>query len=112
MTRRDYVTLSGTLKSVRKSTETLYVNASSICDAHALLVADAIAKTDARLDKQRFLKTVHANKTLPMPVLIAAAPELLQTLRDVMAFWSLSTDDEMPAELFDRANTLIQQVQS
>ena len=79
MTRRDYVTLSGTLKSVRKSTETLYVNASSICDAHALLVADAIAKTDARLDKQRFLKTVHANKTLPMPVLIAAALGEMQT---------------------------------
>lgn len=33
--------------------------------------------------------------------------EAIACLREVMDFWKLSTDDEMPRELFDRANRLI-----
>lgn len=39
--------------------------------------------------------------------LIAAAPDMYNALKDVMDFWSSSTDDDMPAELFDRANSAI-----
>lgn len=59
----------------------------------------------------RRLAVVHHDDTAEHQAnaqLIAAAPELLASLKAVMSFWiNVESGDEMPAEIFDAATTAI-----